>query len=74
LAKTVTPGVGPLTVPSGAGRTAQWFLPGDFSRKAGPIKHQLVFEVLAYRISAQKPVAVRRGNDIYRPVIASAFY
>ena len=30
--------------PAGAapGRTAQWFLPGGFSRKAGPIKHQLV--------------------------------
>jgi len=27
---------------AGAGRTAQWFLPGGFSRKAGPIKHQLV--------------------------------
>src|SRR5690606_12186944 len=53
---------------AGAGRTAQWFLPGGFSRKAGPIKHQLVFEVLVWRISAQKPVAVRRANDIYRPV------
>ena len=27
---------------AGPGRTAQWFLPGGFSRKAGPIKHQLV--------------------------------
>jgi len=30
--------------PAGAGAAcaAQWFLPGGFSRKAGPIKHQLV--------------------------------
>jgi hypothetical protein len=27
---------------AGPGRSAQWFLPGGFSRKAGPIKHQLV--------------------------------
>jgi len=27
-----------------AGRTMQWFLPGGFSREAGPIKHQLVLE------------------------------
>jgi hypothetical protein len=48
--------------PAGAGAacTAQWFLPGGFSRKAGPIKHQLVFEVLVWRISAQKPVAVQK--------------
>ena len=45
---------------AGAGRTAQWFLPGGFSRKAGPIKHQLVFEVLVWRISAQKPVAAQK--------------
>jgi hypothetical protein len=31
--------------PAGAG-PAGWFLPGGFSRKAGPIKHQLVFVVL----------------------------
>jgi len=30
--------------PAGAGAAcaAKWFLPGGFSRKAGPIKHQLV--------------------------------
>jgi len=28
--------------------------------------------VPTWGIDAQKPVAVRRGNDIYRPVIASA--
>ena len=40
LAKTVTP----AGAPGGAGAAcaAQWFLPGGFSRKAGPIKHQLV--------------------------------
>jgi len=41
---------------------AQWFLPGGFSRKAGPIKHQLVFELPVKRISAQKPVAVRKSQ------------
>jgi len=35
-------------------------LPGGFSRKAGPIKHQLVFEVPVNRIGAQKPVAVQK--------------
>jgi len=47
---------------AGPGRTAQWFLPGGFSRKAGPIKHQLVFEVLVWWISAQKLVAVRKSQ------------
>jgi len=32
-AKTVTPGGSALTIPSGAGRTAQWILPGGFSRE-----------------------------------------
>jgi len=36
---------------------ADWFLPSGASRQAGPIKHQLVFGVLASRISAQKPAA-----------------
>jgi len=56
--------------PAGAG-PAGWFLPGGFSRKAGPIKHQLVFEVLVWRTGAQKPV---EANCIYRPVIASAIF
>jgi hypothetical protein len=38
LAKTVTPGGSPRREPGPAG----WFLPGGFSLKAGPIKHQLV--------------------------------
>jgi len=51
-----------------ADRGTQLFLPGGFSSKAGPIKHRLVFVVLIWRISAQKPAAPRSANDIYRPV------
>jgi len=49
--------------PAGAG-PAGWFLPGGFSRKAGPIEHQLVFVVLICRISAQKPAAPMTYTDL----------
>jgi hypothetical protein len=56
LAKTVTPGGSPRREPGRAG----WFLPGGFSRKAGPIKHQLVL-VYQYggpaRKNQSKPIA-----------------
>jgi len=53
---------------AGPGRTAQWFLPGGFSRKAGPIKHQLVLVCRSGGSARKNRVAVRRANDIYRPV------
>jgi len=45
--------------PAGAG-PAGWFLPGGFSRKAGPIKHQLVLVCQSggpARKNQQKPIA-----------------
>ena len=55
--------------PAGAG-PARWFLPGGFSRKAGPIKHQLVLVVLICRISAQKPVEPMTYTDL----LAAGFF
>ena len=55
--------------PAGAGAAcaAKWFLPGGFSRKAGPIKHQLVL-VCRSGGSARKNSRGTEGNDLYRPV------
>jgi len=61
--------------PAGAGAAcaAQWFLPGGFSRKAGPIKHQLVFEVPVKRIGAQKPVAAQKPMT-YTDLLAAVLF
>ena len=54
--------------PAGAG-AAGWFLPGGFSRKAGSIKHQLVFEVLVCWICAQKPAEAMTYTDLLPAVL-----
>ena len=53
--------------PAGAG-PAGWFLPGGFSRKAGPIKHQLVLVCQSggpARENQSKPIAY---TDLLAPV------
>jgi hypothetical protein len=58
---------------AGAGRGANWFLPGGFSRKAGPIKHQLAL-VCRSDGSARKNQSRHRAAIAYTDLLPAVFF